>query len=71
MPHPSISKYEKRLTHIYVRDTQKGVVRPCWIAGTKLYCGICMTGTLQPVIGEVCPICSGIVERILDVVPRP
>jgi hypothetical protein len=63
------SHTEKTLTHIYVRDAQNGFVRPCWATGTELYCGMCMRGTIQPVIGAVCPICSSTVERILEVAP--
>jgi hypothetical protein len=69
------SQTEKTLTHIYVRDAQKGFVRPCWATGAELYCGMCMRGTIQPVIGAVCPICSSTVERILEVAsggtPKP
>jgi hypothetical protein len=63
------SQPEKTLTHVYVRDAQKGFVRPCWATGTELYCGMCMRGTIQPAIGAVCPICSSTVERILEVTP--
>ncbi len=63
------SQTEKTLTHIYVRDAQKGFVRPCWASGTELYCGMCMRGAIQPVIGAVCPICSSTVERIMEVAP--
>jgi hypothetical protein len=59
----------KTLTHVYVRDAQKGFVRPCWASGAELYCGMCLRGTVQPAIGEVCPICSSTVERILEVAP--
>ena len=65
----STSQSEKTLTHIYVRDAQKGFVRPCWSAGAELYCGMCMRGAVQPVVGAVCPICSSTVERILEVTP--
>jgi hypothetical protein len=67
MAQPQLSPNEKTLTHIYVRDAQKGFVRPCWSSGTEVYCGMCMRGTVQPVVGEVCPICSSTVERILEV----
>jgi hypothetical protein len=30
---------------------------------------MCMTGRIQPVVGEVCSICSSTVERILKVTP--
>ena len=60
---------EKTLTHIYVRDAQKSFVRPCWSTGTEVYCGMCMRGIVQPVVGAVCPICSSTVERILEVAP--
>jgi hypothetical protein len=69
MAQSSISHNENTLTHIYVRDAQKGFVRPCWANGTELYCGMCMRGTVKPVVGEVCPICSSTVERILEVTP--
>jgi hypothetical protein len=65
----SNSQTEKTLTHIYVRDAQKSFVRPCWSTGTEVYCGMCMRGIVQPVIGAICPICSGTVERILEVAP--
>jgi hypothetical protein len=67
MAQPQLSPNEKTLTHIYVRDAQKGFVRPCWLSGTEVYCGMCMRGTVQPAVGEVCPICSSTVERILEV----
>jgi hypothetical protein len=67
MAHTSDSQIEKKLTHIYVRDAREGSIRPCWIAGKKVYCGICMRGTVQPTVGQVCPICSSTVERILQV----
>jgi len=60
---------EKTLTHIYVRDAQKGFVRPCWATGSEVYCGMCLRGVVQAVVGEVCPICSSTVERILEVAP--
>lgn len=63
------SQTEMTLTHIYVRDAQKGFVRPCWATGTEVYCGMCMKGTIEPVVGAVCPICSSTVERILEVAP--
>jgi hypothetical protein len=59
----------KTLTHVYVRDAQKGFVRPCWADGGEIYCGMCMRGNVKPVVGEVCPICSSTVERILEVTP--
>jgi hypothetical protein len=62
---PSISRNTRTLTHIYVRDKQEGYLRPCWATGRELYCGMCRQGTIQPEVGEVCPICSSIVERIL------
>ncbi len=65
----SNSQTEKTLTHIYVREAQKSFVRPCWSAGTEVYCGMCMRGIVQPVVGAVCPICSSTVERILEVTP--
>jgi hypothetical protein len=75
MAQPSISWNARTLTHIYVRDTQEGFLRPCWATGRELYCGMCMKGTIKPEVGEVCPICSSIVERILDnsseCAPRP
>jgi len=67
MRQTQLSRNEKTLTHIYVRDAQKGFVRPCWSAGAEVFCGMCMRGTVQPVVGEVCPICSSTVERILEV----
>jgi hypothetical protein len=63
------SQTERTLTHIYVRDAQKGFVRPCWAADTEVYCGMCMCGAIQPVVGAVCPICSSTVERILELAP--
>jgi hypothetical protein len=67
MAHLKISSNEKTLTHIYVRDAQKSFVRPCWSTGAEVYCGMCMRGTVRPVVGEVCSICSSTVERILEV----
>jgi hypothetical protein len=67
MAQTQLSASEKTLTHIYVRDAQKCFVRPCWSSGTDVYCGMCMRGTVRPVVGEVCPICSSTVERILEV----
>jgi hypothetical protein len=66
MTHRANSQTEKTLTHIYVRDAQKGFVRPCWATDTEVYCGRCMRGTIQPVVGAVCPLCSSTVERILE-----
>jgi len=63
----STSQNERTLTHIYVRDAQKGFVRPCWATKKEVYCGMCLRGRIQPVVGEVCPICSSTVERILEV----
>jgi hypothetical protein len=63
------SQTERTLTHIYVRDAHNGFVRPCWATDTEVYCGMCMRGTIQPVVGAVCPICSSTVERILEVAP--
>jgi hypothetical protein len=57
----------KTLTHIYVRDAQKGFVRPCWSSGGVVYCGMCMRGEVQAETGSVCPICASTVERILEV----
>ena len=51
----STSRTERTLTHIYVRDSQKGFVRPCWSSREAIYCGTCLKGTVQPVVGEVCP----------------
>jgi hypothetical protein len=65
----STSQTEKTLTHIYVRDTQKRFVRPCWATRREIYCGMCLRGTIQPAVGEVCPICSSTVERILEDAP--
>ena len=65
----STSQTARTLTHIYVRDAPKGFIRPCWAVGKEVYCGMCMTGTIQPVVGEVCPICSSTVERILEDAP--
>jgi hypothetical protein len=67
MTQTQLSPNDKTLTHIYVRDAQKGFVRPCWSTGAEVYCGMCMRGTVQPVVGEVCSICSSTVERILEV----
>jgi hypothetical protein len=64
-----LSQTEKTLTHIYVRDAQKGFVRPCWSTGAEVYCGMCMRGVVQSAVGAVCPICSSTVERILEVAP--
>jgi len=58
---------EKTLTHIYVRDAQKGFLRPCWSTGTEIYCGMCMRGAVEDKIGASCPVCSSVVERILEV----
>ncbi len=60
---------EKTLTHIYVRDAQKGFVRPCWASGSEVYCGMCMRGEVRAEVGYVCPICSSTVERILEITP--
>jgi hypothetical protein len=65
----SNSQTEKTLTHIYVRDAQKGFVRPCWSTGAEVYCGVCMRGVVQATVGAVCPICSSTVERILEIAP--
>jgi hypothetical protein len=69
MAHADPSQTLKTLTHIYVRDTQKGFVRPCWAAGMEIYCGMCMRGKVEPVVGVVCPICASRVERILEIAP--
>ena len=63
------SHTERTLTHIYVRDAQNGFVRPCWATDTEVYCGMCMRGTIQPVVGAVCPACSSTMDRILKVAP--
>jgi hypothetical protein len=65
----STSQTGRTLTHIYVRDSQKGFVHPCWSAKEAIYCGTCLKGTVQPVVGEVCSNCSSTVERILEVAP--
>jgi len=65
----SNSQIKRTLTHIYVRDSQRGFVRPCWATDTEVYCGMCMRGTIQRVVGAVCSICSSTVERILEVGP--
>jgi len=62
-----LSPQTKTLTHVYVRDSQKGFVRPCWAAGEVLYCGMCMRGEVHAELGSVCPVCSSTVERILEV----
>jgi hypothetical protein len=61
------SQTERTRTHIYVRDAHNGFVRPCWATDAEVYCGMCMRGTIQPVVGAVCPTCSSTVERILEV----
>jgi hypothetical protein len=66
MAQRNLSPNERALTHIYVRDLQKHFIRPCWSKGSEVYCGICMTGTVQPIVGAVCPECSSRVERILE-----
>ena len=67
---PESSPYaEKTITHVYVADAQKSFVRPCWKAEDGLYCGMCMRGTIEPVVGAVCSICSSTVERILEITP--
>jgi hypothetical protein len=75
MAQPSTSRNAGTLTHIYVRDTQDGFLRPCWATGRELYCGMCRKGTIKPEVGEVCPICSSIVERVLanslECAPQP
>jgi len=63
----SAPRTERTLTHIYVRDSQNGFVRPCWSSKEAIYCGTCLKGTVQPMVGEVCSNCSSTVERILDV----
>lgn len=65
----SASRTERTLTHIYVRDSQKRFVRPCWSTREAIYCGTCLKGTVQAVVGEVCSNCSSTVERILAVAP--
>jgi hypothetical protein len=65
----SASQTERTLTHIYVRDSRKGFVRPCWSVQEAIYCGTCLKGTVQPVVGAVCTICSSTVERILQAAP--
>lgn len=59
----------KSITHIYVRDAQNAFVRPCWRAPEGLYCGMCMRGIIEPVLGAECPVCSSTVERIMEMVP--
>lgn len=66
MQHQSNSQ-PKALTHVYVRDSQKGFIRACWSSGEELYCGMCMRGTVAAEVGNTCPICSSTVERILEV----
>jgi len=58
---------EKTLTHIYVRDAQKGFLRPCWSTGAEIYCGMCMRGAVEAKVGASCPVCASVVERILEV----
>jgi hypothetical protein len=65
----SASRTERILTHIYVRDSQKRFVRPCWSTKEAIYCGTCLKGTVQPVVGEICTNCSSTVERVLEVAP--
>jgi hypothetical protein len=60
---------ERTLTHIYVRDPQKGFLRPCWSTGTQIFCGMCMRGAVEATLGASCPICASVVERILEVEP--
>ena len=60
---------EKTLTHIYVRDAQKGFLRPCWSTGAEIYCGMCMRGAVEAKVGASCPVCASVVERILAVEP--
>jgi hypothetical protein len=67
MPNSSPSNIEKKLTHIYVREAQTGYLRPCWAAGRKLYCGVCMKGILAPEIGQVCSICFSKIEHVLKI----
>ncbi len=66
MARHNLSLHERALTHVYVRDSQKNFVRPCWSNGSEVYCGICMKATIKPVVGAVCPECSSRVERILE-----
>lgn len=54
------------LTHIYVRDAQKGFLRPCWASGHEIQCGVCMRAVVQAEIGSRCPVCSSTVEQILN-----
>jgi hypothetical protein len=58
----------KSLTHIYMRDAEKGFLRPCWAEGREIYCGVCMKGVVQAVTGASCPNCKSKVEQILDAV---
>ena len=58
---------EKTLTHIYVRDAQKGFLRPCWSDGAEIYCGMCMRGAVEATVGASCSVCASVVERILEV----
>jgi hypothetical protein len=67
MKRPSTSQSAKTLTHIYVRDSRTGFVRPCWASGVEVYCGVCQQGRILPVVGEACPICASTVARILGV----
>jgi hypothetical protein len=65
MQHRTIPQ-AKELTHIYVRDAQKGFLRPCWASRREIQCGVCMSGVVQAEIGSRCPICSSTVEQILE-----
>lgn len=63
MKHQTVSR-EKTLTHIYVRQPQTAVVQPCWSDGERIYCGACRQGTVEAVVGAICPVCASVVERI-------
>ena len=60
---------DKALTHVYVRDFQKSIVRPCWASSDEIYCGICMRGTVQAVEGSECRYCYSTVARVLGTGP--
>jgi hypothetical protein len=65
MAEPPTKRKTKTLTHIYVRDSKTGFIRPCWANGVEVYCGVCQEGVIRAVVGEACPKCASTVARIL------
>jgi hypothetical protein len=66
MAQPSSLRNTRILTHIYVRDSKTGFIRPCWANGVEIYCGVCQEGVIRPAVGAACPKCASTVARILE-----